>query len=191
MKNRLLTFLAGVTLSSAAFAQQSDRDFNRTYGVLGDRNMFLRERPAPQPPRPNANRRPQPDSPEVISRAFVLRGVTIEDEELHAYLENARNGEVARVSPGDRLSGGRVVQIAIDAIAYEVDGRVTWIEVGQNLAGARSAAVPPAGATTLPSDGAPGFGAPMSPMPSTLPPGGGTLEERMKARRAQQRGQGR
>ncbi|HEX8323376.1 MAG TPA: hypothetical protein VF595_05625 [Tepidisphaeraceae bacterium] len=194
MNKPILTLLAGLTLSSVAYAQRSN-DFDEQYRVLSERNMFLRERRAPRRNEPNRDTRPTVDTtPAGVARAYVLRGVAIEDDELHAYLENTRNSEITRVAPGDALSGGRVVQIVIDAIAFEFEGKTAWVEIGQNMFGSRVAAGPTQGRGEGRQDNdrqgnAPAAdGVPTLPSGGPLPPGGGTLEERMKARRAQQRG---
>ena len=170
------------TMAAPLFAQERSGNYNDAYGVLSDRNMFMRERHKPRvrDPRPSTPR-PDTTSPQAVERSIVLRGVAIENDELHAYLENTRTSTPIRVAPGDSLASGHVVEIAIDAIAYEVDGRAIWVEIGQNLSGARMSAEMIAAAmpTTAPStDGA----------PSTPSPSGSSLEERMKQRRLQQRG---
>jgi hypothetical protein len=102
--------------------------------------MFMRNRPRPRVRENRPISRPDTTSPQAIERSIVLRGVAIEDNELHAYLENSRTGQRFRVAPGDTLASGRVFEIAIDAIAYEADGRTAWIEIGQNLSGGRAEA---------------------------------------------------
>jgi hypothetical protein len=197
MTRTLLSTLA--TLAAAGMAVAADEkkpeiqrpDFNSTYGVLSERNMFLRERQAPRPPRTNTQPRVDTNSTQARERATVLRGVTIEDNELHAYLENTRNNEVIRVAPGDALVNGHVAEIAIDAIAYNADGRTTWVEIGRNLSGGRESLSPPVvdsgPATTGPAGPAASGGA-TPPVPNNVKPEGMSMEDWLKARRAQQRG---
>lgn len=169
-------------MAAPLLAQEKTGNYSDNYGVLKDRNMFLRERHKPYIREPRTSS-PRPDitSPQAIERSTVLRGVTIENDELHAYLENTRTSTPIRVAPGDSLASGHVVEIAIDAIAYEVDGRTTWVEIGQNLSGARMSAemIAASTPTTAPSTDV---------APSTPSPSGSSLEERMKQRRLQQRG---
>ena len=179
MRSVRLGLIIAVGVASVCHAQQAKNGFDSTYGLLSERNMFSRERHKPRPANDRRNDRPPVDttSPQAVERAFVLRGVAIEDEVLHAYLENTRTNAVVRVVPGDTLASGTVSGIAIDAIEYAADGRRAWIEVGQNLSGVRAAP------TTAPS-----LSSPTDSTSAPLPPGGGTLEERMKQRRLQQRG---
>lgn len=177
MKSLIITVVTLGTSAASLAAQPAS--FSDTYGVLNSMNMFLRDR---QPPR---TREPRPRSPSVnwndpavVERTVVLRGVTIEDDGAHAYAENTHTGQILRLSVGDAIANGKVGDIAIDAIAYEVNGKSAWVNVGQNLSGARMAdgapASQPAQTYTPTKPGA----------PAALPPGGGSLEERMKARRA-------
>lgn len=180
MKHVFLTLLTIVGLAAPGFAQQNTGNYNDTYGVLSERNMFNRERHKPRPYTPRSNTRPDTTSPQAIERSIVLRGVAIEDDELHAYLENTRTNTLIRVAPGDALASGHVPEIAIDAIAYQVEGRISWVEIGQNLSGARTAAEPQTAGPAADSSAAT---APSAPSPS-----GSSLEERMKLRRMQQKG---
>ncbi|MDB5326314.1 MAG: hypothetical protein JWM57_1883 [Phycisphaerales bacterium] len=182
--NYRLWIAAAIIGASATplFAQEKTGNYNDTYGVLSSRNMFLRERHKPYVREPRTSSpRPDTTSPQAIEKAIVLRGVAIENDELHAYLENTRTSKLIRVAPGDSIASGHIVEIAIDAIAYEVEGRAIWVEIGQNLSGARMSAEMIAASTPTTSPSA--DGAPTTPSPS-----GSSLEERMKLRRMQQRG---
>lgn len=190
-----LVAMAALTASLALAAEQKSPttkpDFGATYGVLAERNMFLKERKAPRPPGSSdrtrsTGPREDPNSPQARERQMVLRGVAIEENELHAYLENTRNNQIVRVAPGDKLANGTVADIAIDAIAYAADGKTAWVEIGQNLAGVHTAAGLATG-----GDGSPttqGGGGSTAASSTPLPAEGGSLEERMRARRARERG---
>lgn len=182
MKALIFSVAAITAIASPLFAQSNSGSYQDQYGLLSERNMFNRDRPRPRV-RDNSRpiSRPDTTSPQAVERAIVLRGVAIEDNELHAYLENSRTGQRFRVAPGDTLASGRVAEIAIDAVAYEVDGRTAWIEIGQNLSGIRNAETPPvvSGSSAIPGT-----------EPSTPSPSASSLEERMKQRRLQQRGAG-
>lgn len=197
MSRTVLTLLASGAVVSIAMAADTKSpttkpDFRTTYGVLTERNMFLKERRAPRPPgsdRPQTRTPRDDDSPQARERQTVLRGVAIEDNELHAYLENTRNNQIIRVSPGDKLVNGNVVEIAIDAIAYSSDGKTAWIDIGQNLAGVHTAAAPGTDSASGSGGSSAGTsGAPSAGPSATLPADGGSLEERMRARRAKERG---
>ena len=180
--------IASIGVGADSKSPTTKPDFGTTYGVLSERNMFLKERKAPRPSgsdRPQARPPRDENSPQARERQMVLRGVAIEDNELHAYIENTRNNQIVRVAPGDKLVNGNVVDIAIDAIAYSTEGKTAWIEIGQNLAGVHTAAAPgtDGDAPSSQPSGGPSIG-PAAPLPTE----GGSLEERMKARRAKERG---
>ena len=147
----------------------SDSDYRQTYGVLSESNIFLRERtrrtyvaePSSRPALP-------PAAPE---KSFVLTGIVIEDGAYRAYVEDANRRSFVRL---------RVVGIDIDAIAYEYDGQVSWVMLGQDLSGSQVATwssttlAGSAGPTTGPSDAGP----PLDPNDPNL-----TIEQRMRLRR--------
>lgn len=156
----------------------SDSDYRQTYGVLSESNIFLRERtrrtyvaePSSRPALP-------PAAPE---KSFVLTGIVIEDGAYRAYVEDANRRSFVRLSIGDAVARGRVVGIDIDAIAYEYDGQVSWVMLGQDLSGSQVATwssttlAGSAGPTTGPSDAGP----PLDPNDPNL-----TIEQRMRLRR--------
>ena len=177
---KTLTLVAVLALTSVVTAEPAT-NFNDAYGVLTEMNIFVRDRQPPKPRNRDRDRRPAVDwtTPEMVEKSVVLRGVAIENDGAHAYVENTHTGQVTRLTPGDSIAGGRISDIAIDAMAYEVKGKPVWVSVGQNLAGAHvtESTVAPSTAPSL-TPAKPGA-------PVALPPGGGSLEERMKARRAQ------
>jgi hypothetical protein len=127
------------------------------YGVLESRNVFLRDRsrPASRP----SNSSSGPTTRRSVEETLVLRGIAVEDGGIRAYVEDTSAGNTLRLSPGDKLAHGLVAAIEIDAIAYEHDGKETWIEIGRDLTG-KAAAAPTiessssasASATTLPAN---------------------------------------
>ena len=104
-----------------------------------------------------------------------------EDGDDETFAENTRTGDVTRLVPGDAVADGHCVGIALDAIAYEQNGNVQWIDVGQNLLGSIVAAPPPttapAGSTTVPSTGTSGSGTTASD------PALSSIEQRLRERR--------
>ena len=159
-------------------ARQVSRDFSR-YGVLIDNNIFLRERgrsAGPSSPPREPTTRPATTAPSE-EQSFALLGVVFEGDDFRAYFESLRDAAVVRVEPGDALARGRVVEMQPDAVAYESDGRVIWIEVGQDLTGSLSrsaSATQPAGSATQPAS------TQASGDPATQ-----SIEERMRQRRRQ------
>jgi hypothetical protein len=153
----LSAVLFGSMLITAAVWAQSSRDtpapatqhaaqdgYATQFGVLADRNIFVKSRarpvvrdsrvPATQPEKP----------PPTAEESLVLRGVVIEDDGpdrmlvLRAYFEDQRNRSLVRVTTGDALARGRVIEVSIDAIAFEGDAGVVWVRIGDNLVGERS-----------------------------------------------------
>ena len=114
----------------------------------------------------------------------MLRGVVLEEGAFRAYFENVQENRIVQVTAGDPIARGNVVEISIDAVAFESNGAIVWVNVGDNLTGARTGAGGPGGASSGSGSGsgaAPASGAD----PSTL-----SLEERMRQRRAQRAGGG-
>ncbi|MGN6507629.1 MAG: hypothetical protein ACTHM6_18890 [Tepidisphaeraceae bacterium] len=165
MKSTRFSMIASVVAMTGAFAlaaatTQPTSDTRPTlddFTVLSERNMFMRDRPRPrvyERRTPSSRPTERYDTPEAIERYTVLRGVVIEDNELHAYVENTHTGVVRKLATGDTIGGGRVADIAIDAVQFENDGRFAWVEIGQNLRGARVEAPASMPATTMPADAA-------------------------------------
>ena len=178
------------TIASAQPVERRDL-FSEQYGILSEQNIFLRDRsrytrgqgattsPSTQPAA-------VPLSPE---QSLVLTGIVFEDGEYRAYFENLQQPAIVRVAAGEAVARGQVAEIAIDAVAYEQEGQVTWIEIGKDLTGAIPAArsvstivtSSPTTATPTPA-GSPGSssGAPSS-----------SIAEQMRLRRLQELNRGR
>lgn len=176
--------LAGL---GSVFAQQAPPtrpSFREHYGVLSDRNIFLRERGRSSRDRNEPSSRPAgpPRSPE---QSFVLTGIVFEGDEFYAYLEN-ESGSTQTLRVGDPVARGVISQIQIDAIEYDSGGRRGWVEIGRRLtgevAGPRGGAGSSSGsdATSQPSPG---------PLPNPNDPNL-TIEQRMRLRRAQEMNRG-
>jgi hypothetical protein len=137
--------------SSSRRASYSDR-----FGLLEDRNIFVRERTS----RRNGDRTSGPSTapaPRPPEERLVLTGIVIEDDGFRAYVENDR-GEVLRLAPGDKVARGHVVAFVLDAMAYEATstgnattaptttvsttaptpGNRVWVEIGFDLTGKES-----------------------------------------------------
>ncbi len=170
-------------VATAVLGQDRRSEFDETYGVISERNMFLKDRPRPRAPTSRPSSTQQSDRPpEPPESTFVLRGVAIEENGFRAYLEGGSG--MTRVAPGDPIARGHVVEIAIDAIAYEHDGVITWILVGQNLSGTNAASSVVASPTSQPG---PTSGATSGTTANTS---NLSAEERMRLRRQQERGRG-
>jgi hypothetical protein len=182
---------AASSSSSAAPASASASSANR-YDVLVENNIFLKDRRSAGRPTTDASTRPvaRPSTPE---QSVYLTGVIFEDGAFRAYFENQAEGApVLRVSVGDAIARGRVVEIAIDSLAYaSTDGRLQWVEIGNDLTGTPRPAAGAAGAAgaaasaTPPAAGGAGA-APTAPTDPALL----SIQERMRLRAQQERGGG-
>jgi hypothetical protein len=183
-------FMTGLLLLSlgAAAPQTTTRSSSRSrysehYGLLEDRNIFVRERSTRRPGgRNSSTTQPAPRPPE---EKYVLRGTVLEEDGYRAYVEDTDRFETLRLAPGDKLARGRVAAIMIDAIAYEpsaAGSQRAWIEVGSDLTGKASklAMSSSSSPTTAPTTGpVVGDVAGLNPNDPNLTP-----EQRMKLRRA-------
>ncbi len=150
--------------------------FEERYAGLMTNNLFKRDR---RPPRAMGttirSAEPEAAPPPPPQRDWMLTGIIFEDGRFRAYLEHLSTGESQRVDSGHAVAGGAVTEVFIDALGYELDGHVRWIELGQDLTGAfpEGITAPPptinGGATTPP---APADGRTLS------------IEERLRKRRA-------
>ncbi len=123
----------------AADAQPSRQDFRERYGVLADRNIFLKERGRPaatsRPSRFNSGGDRSRPTPE---QTYVLTGIVEEQGQYRAYVEDLNRSKFIRLNVGDPVARGKVERIEIDGIQYAVEGQATRIEIGQNLTGGKS-----------------------------------------------------
>jgi hypothetical protein len=187
-------------------------NYNERYGVLSERNIFLRERgvrPARSygaTSRDSSSYQATRPPPEA---AYVLTGIVLEDGLYRAYVEDTSTGRVHRLAVGDSIARGHVLEIEIDAIAYDLNGRGTWITPGSDLRGQPFSGFPTAlsrymaastnpssssggsgggggGFTTGPSaSGGGGSGGGVAPPPLDPNTAGLSVEERMRLRRLQ------
>ena len=198
---------AGRQSSAGASAPKRREDFAARFGVVYEKNIFLRDRPTYNPHARDAAPATGPSfTPRRPEESYVLTGIKLQEGRHVAFIENTGGGGgTQRVLIGGAIAGGKVVDLDLDALEYESGGKRTRIEVGRNLAGAvvftPPAAPPPsstAAAAARPAGPTPPGGAP--PVAGAAPAGapGGTaidpnnpnlsVEERMKLRRAQQLG---
>lgn len=198
---RWALLVAGAALlaaTGAADAQSRGRsrdtgdrsDFTSRYGIVVDDNIFLRQRGVRPRPTPPLTTRPAP-APRSAEQSLMLTGIVFEDGTVRAYFENLSGGAPLRVEPGESVARGVVVDIAIDAVAYQgPDGIVRWVEIGQDLTGVRASVASStpapagtsagAGSTTTSSDTAAAPAGSDDADPSTL-----SVIERMRRNRQQ------
>jgi hypothetical protein len=173
-------FLLPAVSADLNWAQQEPprEGYRDRYGVLSERNIFLRDRgrrrrwePTSQPA---YGTRPAEDS-------YVLRGVVFEDDQFHAYVENLSGYSVLKLGVGDTVASGKIAQIEINAIEYELSGRRTRIEIGQTLTGGQAASFETILSETSGSTTQPASAPAINPNDPNL-----TIEQKMKLRRQQE-----
>jgi len=171
--------LLGLLLADAGPAQQAPgrEGFRDKYGVVSERNIFMRERGRRR--RYEGPSRPAYSPP--VEDAYVLRGVVFEDDIYRAHIESLNTSTVLKLAVGEPVASGKVTAIDIDAIEYEQPGhRPIRIEVGQTLTG---------GQAVLPTISSEGSGSTTQPAsaPAIDPNSPNlTLEQKMKLRRMQE-----
>ena len=127
--------------SSYATTQPAPSGYNERYAILEQRNVFVRDRSRPTSrPLSSGSSSTQP-ARRSIEESLVVRGIAMEEYGYRAYVEDLNTGNTLRLSPGDTLGRGHVSAVALDAIAYEHEGKKTWIDVGSDLTGKTSIAV--------------------------------------------------
>jgi hypothetical protein len=102
------------------------------FAVLNLRNIFFKG----HLPSPDAGQQGS-SSFEVhsVETTYIFNGVTITDGKPVAFLENTDSGAVMQAHVGDTIARGKIVNIALDSLDYQANGRVTRVQIGQNLAG--------------------------------------------------------
>ena len=172
-----LTIVAGGLLaaeSRSSSRSRSPETYREQYGVISDRNIFLRNRYRPPTTRPSYTPSGPPRLPE---QSFVLRGVVLEDGERRAYFEDARR-ETLKLRTGDAIARGKIAEIDLNAVLYEGPDQQVWVLVGSDLT---SRSLAPGAAPIAAADGAstqPSGAASIDPDNPNL-----SLAERMKLRR--------
>jgi len=172
-----LGLLIAVVLSASGQPAPDAGSWDR-YRVLVERNIFVRDRRAPQEDRPVS---PPPVITVDTDGYLVLTGVAQRDRGI-AFIEDTRTGQTARVRTGDAIGKGKVVKITLSHIEYQRDGRIVKIEIGSNLAGSTVSNMP---VTTSPAT-EPAAAIDGNGPPSTAPSGAADILERMRQRRQQQ-----
>jgi hypothetical protein len=153
--------------------------FAEQYSIITERNIFLRDRRSRETQQDWRSRTTAPRTPE---QTYVLTGVVFEDDEFHAFMEDVTRRTIQKLTVGTPIARGRIAAIDIDAVAYESNGQVTWVNVGSNLTGTSVGSVSEERVNAALFGGA-GAAAPGAPLPDANNPNL-TVEERMRLRRA-------
>lgn len=184
-------------------SQQSTRrptreTYSDRYGVLAQRNIFLKDRSRPSSGGGGGRngaaggaatqpaRRP-------VEETLLLRGIVVEEGEVRAYFEDVVNSRIVRVAEGDTVARGRITTIGLDAVEYEPQAgnggaaaKPTIVIVGHDLTGKLSAldgsfAAGGAGAAATTGPVMPSGMEGINPNDPNL-----TMEQRLKLRRMQE-----
>ena len=193
-RNILMAFaslaMAGAAVIAADTPPTTRQNYNDRYGILCDRNIFLRERgrPAPTTRRYDSSATSSSSRPAAES-TYVLTGIVLEGGQYRAYIEEVNTGRVLRLAVGDAVAKGHVLDIDIDAIAYSANGKGTWIAIGNDLQGKPFNSFPSAlsrymsSSSTSPTSGPSTQGTTPLPIDPNSP--NLSVEERMRLRRMQ------
>lgn len=192
------TFLAALTLSllcsvtatqaatptAPATRPSTQPGYKDRYGVISERNMFLRDRRTRESSRSSYSSTSRPSyTPPPPEATYVLTGIVLEEDgQIRAYIEDTRGAKILRLAVGDNIARGSIAEIQIDGILYESSGKSAWVEVGKTLAGLpfippqqvvyvpAQTTTPSPGATTTPSTN-PTEVSTTGPSDSAAPPG--------------------
>lgn len=160
-------------------AQARESSFKESYGVIVERNIFLRDRRSAAgfvtpSPASEAGAEEMPPSPPLPPEAgYVLVGVVIEDQTMRAYVEHVAEGRMLMLGPGDELAEGEIDRVTLDAVEFTSRAGSQWIEIGHNFLG-QPASGSSSASTPSVSGGNPATGSNLS------------LEERLRLRRQQE-----
>jgi len=141
--------VACATLAAGAVVIAADNKpperYEDKYKLLWEQNMFLKDRRAPASrytSREGNGGVPGTRTQQTPEQMYALRGVALEESEsadkppqLHAYFEDTRTSKMVRVAVGESIARGKIAAVDIDAVAYEVNGQITWVTVGTDLSG--------------------------------------------------------
>lgn len=157
------------------------------YAALTSKNIFMKDR---RPPRAPSTQQSQPTfarPPErTPQQTYRLTGLALQEGRNVAFIEDIRSGKTERKVQGDAVAGGTIVQVDLDALEYEADGKRVRVGIGYDLTGAVASPISVAESsssspTTQPSGA--GSTPAVDPNDPTL-----SIIERLKAQRAAQGG---
>lgn len=177
------------------FAVTNSGEFTADYGVVSDKNIFLRDRRVRLPNEDQGIRTPPP--PPIPEQLHVVTGIIFDvDTKIYkAQIENTGMHTADKLKIGDKVAEGEIADITLnpDGIKYRKGGQDTWVPIGSNLMGTqignmgdeRARGAMMGGQFIMRSGGGVVVGgqsgAPLPPLdPNTA---GMSMEERLRARR--------
>jgi hypothetical protein len=107
------------------------------FDVVAARNIFVKGSQRPPVIDPTSSGSAAATSVNVpVANQLVLTGISLEDNQKVAFLEDQQADTSLRVKIGDPIANGKVVNITLDALDYrDASGRTIRVQVGFNLAG--------------------------------------------------------
>ena len=138
MKKYLLILCMAVLLSGPGFTPargatpRGENGFYQKYGILVERNIFSRNRSR------KADKRDE-NPKTIVQRSaheeFILRGISRWSKEYVAFLENTRDGQTKMYRIGDSVAEGKIKNITLDYVEFEIKKNVKKVEIGKNMQG--------------------------------------------------------
>ena len=176
----VLTYLVTTFALAASPATQPQPrvSFTDRYGVIADRNIFLKERSSRRPSDRGSSTQP---APRPVEESFTLVGIVHEEGQWRAYVEDRGRSATTRLAAGDAVARGKVTRIEIDGIEYDPGEKPTWISIGSDLTG-RALTLGGISGLDMPTAATGPTTLPFDPNDPNL-----TIEQRMRLRRLQGR----
>lgn len=165
---------------SSSSPQQRPPDYRERYGVLVERNIFLRNRSRPPARTPTTNSSESGTRPSRRpEQSYLLTGIVMEEGRRIAFIENTSTSSTERLAVGASIAGGKIIDVDFHHLEFEsASGQRSKVEIGKTLAGGeRSSSGGTEVADTQPSDSS----APIDPNKPNMTP-----EERLRLRRQQE-----
>ena len=152
------------------------RAMPKDFAVLSSRSIFVHGRMRMSDGGPTTSLTVAP--PARPEQSLVFNGATLTESQIVAFIEDTSAGKVMKLRAGEAVARGKLGTITLDTLEYDAGGKVTRVQIGQNLDG--NAAVMPT-SRPVSSDASPG---------STTGPSGGASDmlEKLRLKRLQELG---
>lgn len=126
-------FLFSTTVVSGQ-EMNSEKTSWEDYRVISERNIFSRNRrQSNQSVFTEAQKRPA-----IVQKEqsyYILRGITRQADGFVSFIEDSRTMEIGKFRKGEMIGKGRLKNITLDYISYELEGGTIRVEIGMNLEG--------------------------------------------------------
>lgn len=131
MKKTAITTMAMLLVAASAVVAAGDSGLDGKYAILTRRSIFSKTPIAPPTSQPATTQ------PASSVQSLVLTGVARIGEGCGfvAFIEDTSGGQTLRLKVGDSVGQGKLTQIGLDFIEYDVAGHPMRIEVGNTLGG--------------------------------------------------------